>query len=99
MAHTSWCHFQDTTSPLNGNLSPRDKHNHKDGHKKEDRMSPRSDASSHGSASSSKPKEVLSKLLSSFHACNLYEHSCPFNAGGLERSDMKYKYFTSVQFD
>ncbi|PVD19450.1 hypothetical protein C0Q70_19939 [Pomacea canaliculata] len=47
----------DTTSPLNGNLSPRDKHNHKDGHKKEDRMSPRSDASSHGSASSSKPKE------------------------------------------
>lgn len=48
----------DTTSPLNnGNLSPREKHSLKDGHKKEDRMSPRSDASSHGSSSSIKPKE------------------------------------------
>ncbi|XP_070173096.1 transducin-like enhancer protein 4 [Littorina saxatilis] len=46
----------DNTSPLNGNLSPREKLNLKDAHKKEDRMSPRSDASSHGSSSSLKPK-------------------------------------------
>ncbi|XP_076465991.1 transducin-like enhancer protein 4 isoform X2 [Babylonia areolata] len=46
----------DTTSPLNGNLSPREKLSLKDSHKKEDRMSPRSDASSHGSSSSIKPK-------------------------------------------
>ncbi|XP_076443290.1 transducin-like enhancer protein 4 isoform X3 [Babylonia areolata] len=46
----------DTTSPLNGALSPRDKVGVKEGVKKEDRLSPRSDASSHGSASSLKPK-------------------------------------------
>ncbi|XP_059175390.1 transducin-like enhancer protein 4 isoform X1 [Physella acuta] len=51
----------DNTSPANGDMSPREKHALKDGIKKEerdrDRMSPRSDASSHASSTSSKPKE------------------------------------------
>ncbi|CAI9724186.1 transducin-like enhancer protein 4 isoform X1 [Octopus vulgaris] len=45
------------TSPVNGDLSPREKVM-KDAHKKDDRSSPRSDSSSHAStASSSKHKE------------------------------------------
>ena len=56
--------LQDNTSPgLNGNVSPREKLNHKDSIKKEDRMSPRSDASSHGSSSSLKPKPEVRKIL------------------------------------
>lgn len=54
----------DNTSPLNGNLSPREKLGLKDNLKKEDRMSPRSDASSHGSSSSLKPKTEVDKAAS-----------------------------------
>ena len=51
------------TSPANGDpgMSPREKHamKERDVQKEErDRMSPRSDASSHASSTSSKPKEV-----------------------------------------
>ena len=49
--------MQDIAPPLNGNLSPREKLCLKDAlHKKDDRMSPRSDASSHSSVSSLKAK-------------------------------------------
>ncbi|XP_064610063.1 transducin-like enhancer protein 4 [Liolophura sinensis] len=46
---------EDPSSPVNGDLSPRDK-NSRDAHKKDDRISPRSDTSSHASTSS-RPKE------------------------------------------
>lgn len=55
---------QENTSPMNGDLSPREREKVvKDVHKKEDRASPRSDASSHGSTSSNKHKEVSLCLL------------------------------------
>jgi len=50
----------DNTSPANGDMSPREKAAMKEALVKEDRdrMSPRSDASSHASSNSSKPKET-----------------------------------------